>query len=182
MSKTTAIHQSGLCLLTLVLLIGYAPHAAATPLQTLCFQKGAPLLGGWSTIFRLQVPPLAEIKRNQIVAVHALEQGSQPTFPVNSYSNELTGTATYTLVNGGLGNGYEIQISLLGASYGTPNYGDTANKGLYNASYSLRLHKKSLNGRIIGTKQYTPASDPSATKVSYIDDTLTLLPECPAGL
>lgn len=183
MSKIPAIRKSGLCLIILAPLIGYAPYlAAATPAKTLCFQKGEPLLGGWSTVFRLNAPQLTGIKRNQILAVHALEQGSQATFPVNSYSNELSGTATYTRVNGGLGSGDEIQISLSGSSYGTPSYGDTANSGLYTASYSFRLHRKSLDGRIIGTKQYTPAHDPSAATVSYIDDTLTLLPNCPDGL
>lgn len=171
----------------LALSLFFVPFAGAvTPTnrflheEAFCFQQGKPLPGGWNVTYKLSGSPLSAGNKNQIVGVHALERGVQVTSQVNSYSNQLVGTATLTNANAGPGE--TIQIALVGTSFGTNGGVDT---GLWTFSYSLQLNKTSLNGRILGIKQFAAIANgaPTATPVtSYVDDTLTLMDACPSGL
>lgn len=161
---------------------------AATPAsrflqeEAFCFQQGTPLPGGWNVYYKLSASPLSGGGKNQIVGVHALERGTQVTNQVNSYLNQLVGTATLSASNTGVSGGDVIHVSLVGTSFGT---NEGANTGLWNISLNLQLNKSSLNGRILGIKQFTPIANGTATAAPvflYVDETITLMDSCPNGL
>lgn len=151
---------------------------------TVCLQQGQPKPGGWNIVYKLHAVPLASGKHAPLIAVNAVERGTQVSSVVNTYFSELSGTATVAAANNSLDEGEEIQLALQGTSYGSTGVGDTANTGVYVATYALRLDKKTLDGSIVGYKQFVPVggtADGSATLTTR-DDSLSLLSACPGDL
>jgi hypothetical protein len=151
---------------------------------TICLQQGKPMPGGWSIVYKLHASPLASGKKVPLIAVNAVERGTQVTSVVNTYFSELSGTATLAQANNSLDEGEEIQLSLQGTSYGSTGVGDTANTGIYVATYALRLDKRTLDGSIVGYKQFVPVGDTAdiSTAPTKRDDSLSLLSACPGDL
>jgi hypothetical protein len=125
--------------------------------DTRCFQIGDVIPGGWDRTLKIKMQQALSDKPGQIVHVDALELGFKATNPPIQYANQLTGSATIAPPNDQLPGGDQLQISLVGTSYG--NREDISKNGVFSFDYALRLDPKTLAGPITGYQIFTPFSN-----------------------
>lgn len=143
---------------------------------TFCFRLDGGGLGALHQTWKMVVKPAAGgggYKEYRIASIAALEHGTQVTAPPSlEYMDEFAGSATIASPNDRLPGPRELQIGLVGTSYGAHG---PESVGLWKIDYALVLDLANLTGKIKGIKAFTAIVDGTGVPAnpSVVDGTVS---------
>lgn len=119
-----------------------------------CMQFDYPGPGGTRSVLSLDIDPADHPTKQRSWWVTGVEKATNPDVLVDNYVNALNGSATLAKPNNGVPGAKLLHLSLTGTSYGSDM--DPNVTGIWELSYNLQLHRKTLKGRILGLSTFTP--------------------------
>lgn len=157
-------HRSPLLALTLLLLGLQTPVSMAAPTAkaflnggTFCFKVGEPIPGGWDTRIKLISQHARGSAPSVVSVVSGRYTGFKATYPPQSYTSELVGSATIATPNDAIQAPSELAIGLSSSDYGSD--ASSPNSGIWTGQYVLNLNTGDLKGQLTAKKHFTPIVD-----------------------
>lgn len=141
-----------------------------------CFQVGQSVPGAMNKVIKLHTNKALTDRRGDLVQVNALERGFKATNPPETFTTELSGTATFIKEGTPSSILNKTQIHLGGGHFGT----DDGQEGLWSENLSLSLDRQSqgkiAGGIFVGFTVFDPLVAVSGATPTRFTDNTSLTP------